>query len=241
MHEHLDPEQLLDAARAESAAAHAAGCAECRRLLDGLRRMKAAIDDAPPAPVPPALAEKIERGLRRRRWIPIGVPSMALAAVLAFVGTWWLRRPPSMIYQKRTVAEFGDDTIDGDLLAPDRFALLGLLGTPRPDGGEAPTASLVASPLASIDRDSVRELFQRHRDELRTCYELELGRHPTLAGKVVLEILVHDGKAEATVRSSTLGSPPVEECLKTAISRWSFPKWPSLVRLSYPITFRPPL
>lgn len=93
----------------------------------------------------------------------------------------------------------------------------------------------------SLDREVIREVIRRHVNEVRFCYERELARDPSLAGRVVTHFVVSPTGAvrSAEVQSSTLESPPVEACLTRAIERWRFPA-PSgggIVVVIYPFIF----
>lgn len=86
--------------RAAELAAHAATCSSCKDELARARR----IDDAVRRPGPTAgggldalradLAHRVD-GIRRRRWMRIGVPAAAAAAAIVVGITLGVRRPPA--------------------------------------------------------------------------------------------------------------------------------------------------
>lgn len=91
----------------------------------------------------------------------------------------------------------------------------------------------------------IRAVVQRHLAELRFCYERELVSHAELAGELrVRFVVVPTGSVStAATASSTLGSEPVEQCVATAVRRWTFPAPPegvALVDLPLTLTPRPP-
>ncbi len=61
---------------------------------------------------------------------------------------------------------------------------------------------------------------------IKFCYEKELQRNPSLAGKVVLNWLINpQGRVTRVyVVSSTLNSPRVEQCMMRQVRRWRFTK-----------------
>ncbi len=86
--------------------------------------------------------------------------------------------------------------------------------------------------------------IRHHFDEVKSCYDQELFRQPTLAGRIdVLFTIAPSGKVSAaSVQRSTLGNAYVESCVVAALRRWEFPKpldhHP--VTASYPFILSPP-
>jgi len=94
----------------------------------------------------------------------------------------------------------------------------------------------------SLDREIVRRVLRRHRNELRYCYERELKRSPELAGAVNLKFSI-GGKGRvvaAIIDKSTVGDRRVEACIVQKARRWVFPE-PSggMVTVIYPLRFIP--
>ena len=80
------------------------------------------------------------------------------------------------------------------------------------------------------------------RSALAACYERELKRHPSLSGKVSVELTVTpDGRArEVRVEPGSLQSAAVAECIETLVRRWVFPVKPDdEVPLQFPVLFHP--
>ncbi len=95
-----------------------------------------------------------------------------------------------------------------------------------------PTIHGIMAPL------TILRIIRRHINELRFCYESELTRKPTLQGRVVLQftIAMTGAVSISFVESSTMASPPTEQCMANAVRRWEFPK-PSLGIVSVSIPF----
>jgi hypothetical protein len=93
----------------------------------------------------------------------------------------------------------------------------------------------------SLDRDVVRRVLRRHRNEIRFCYERELVAHPELGGRLTLALVVGpDGAATSSrVSGSTLGDATVSGCVAQAGRRWTFPAPPGggVVTVSVPYVF----
>lgn len=98
--------------------------------------------------------------------------------------------------------------------------------------------------LGSIDRSYIDQVVKRHLNQIRYCYEKELQKDPTLAGKVVIKfVIAADGTvAAASVKESTLGNEVVEQCVAGRFLRMQFPVpagGSSTVVVSYPFQFAP--
>ena len=98
----------------------------------------------------------------------------------------------------------------------------------------------------SLDKHIIRRIIQGHINEVRYCYEQELGTHPELAGRVSVrfDISAEGTVATSFVSESTLGDERVESCIAEAVHRWEFPAvhGGGLVIVNYPfvLTPRPP-
>jgi hypothetical protein len=97
--------------------------------------------------------------------------------------------------------------------------------------------------MGSLDRSLIDEVIKRHMNQIRYCYQRELNKTPQLAGKVVIKFVIgKDGSvASAVVKSSTLRSAIVEECVVGRFLRMQFPSSPGggIVIVSYPFQFSP--
>jgi TonB family protein len=93
----------------------------------------------------------------------------------------------------------------------------------------------------SLDKEIIRRVVRRHLPEVRFCYEQELPRAPTLAGRVAVNFTIAaTGKvAAAVVQSSTLGNARAESCVVSAVRRWEFPQpqGGGIVIATYPFNF----
>ncbi len=72
----------------------------------------------------------------------------------------------------------------------------------------------------------VLRIVQSHTRALQDCYKQELRYDPSISGKIVVRfILDSDGNVkDASIASSTLNSPRMEECILNRIKRWrNFP------------------
>jgi pSer/pThr/pTyr-binding forkhead associated (FHA) protein len=77
----------------------------------------------------------------------------------------------------------------------------------------------------SLSREVIRRVIRRHINEVRFCYEQELGQRPDLAGRVTVSFIISATGAvqTATVSNTTLSNPRVESCISQAVRRWTFP------------------
>ncbi|MBX3251212.1 MAG: TonB family protein [Myxococcales bacterium] len=78
---------------------------------------------------------------------------------------------------------------------------------------------------------------------IQRCYETELRRNPTLAGKVTVQftIEVRGNVTGARATENTTGSPAVADCVVSTVSRFRFNPGPEggSVSFSYPFVFAP--
>jgi hypothetical protein len=95
----------------------------------------------------------------------------------------------------------------------------------------------------SLDKELVRQVIRRHRNQLRYCYELALVRNPALGGKLSVSFTISD-KGEVTradEQESTIKSSELQGCVLSRIRTWRFPSLNGggqrVVR--YPFLFRP--
>ncbi|MET0285367.1 MAG: AgmX/PglI C-terminal domain-containing protein [Polyangiales bacterium] len=90
----------------------------------------------------------------------------------------------------------------------------------------------------SLSKEVIRRVIQRHINEVRFCYEQELNSRPDLSGRVQVKFIISPTGAvqAANVESSSLGAARAEQCIATAVRRWTFPApdGGGIVIVSYP-------
>ena len=90
----------------------------------------------------------------------------------------------------------------------------------------------------SLSKEVIRRVIRRHLNEVRFCYEQQLGSQPDLAGRVTVSFIIAPTGAvqSSAVRSSTLGNARVDTCIARAARRWSFPQpeGGGVVAVNYP-------
>jgi hypothetical protein len=84
----------------------------------------------------------------------------------------------------------------------------------------------VAVVEGGLEKNLIRIVVDRHKSQIRYCYEKELVRTPGLFGKIQVEwVIAPDGSVrDATVKESTLQNVEVERCIAARIRTWIFPK-----------------
>jgi len=104
------------------------------------------------------------------------------------------------------------------------------------NGGEA----IIMGP---IDKKQIDEVVRRHLNEVRYCYQRELQRSPSLAGKVSVKfVIAGDGTVSSAVTDkTTLGSAAAESCIAQRFMRMQFPalKGGGVAIIRYPFLFSP--
>ncbi|NMO18285.1 TonB family protein [Pyxidicoccus fallax] len=97
--------------------------------------------------------------------------------------------------------------------------------------------------VGGLDKDVIAKVIRRHQGEIKYCYESELNKNPSLAGKVAVAFTIDPTGAvsDATVSESTLGNAKAEQCMLSRIRRWKFPepKGGGVVAVTYPWLFSP--
>jgi TonB family protein len=93
----------------------------------------------------------------------------------------------------------------------------------------------------SLSAEVIRRVVRRHINEVRFCYEQELTRNPTLAGRVVVTFVISPtgDVPSSSVASSTMANARLEGCLVRAVRRWNFPapEGGGIVTVNYPFDF----
>ncbi|MDP2311873.1 MAG: AgmX/PglI C-terminal domain-containing protein [Pseudomonadota bacterium] len=95
--------------------------------------------------------------------------------------------------------------------------------------------------IGALDRSLIDAVVKRNLAQIRYCYQRELTKNPTLAGKVTVKFVIQpDGVvASAVTKQSTLGNAAVESCINGRFLRFQFPepKGGGIVIVSYPFRF----
>lgn len=78
---------------------------------------------------------------------------------------------------------------------------------------------------ASVGRDLIRGVVNRHKPEVRQCFREGMARDPGLAGEVEVAFTIQgDGSvAYPTIARSTVNDRAVDACVTEAVKRWRFP------------------
>ncbi|HEV8320584.1 MAG TPA: AgmX/PglI C-terminal domain-containing protein [Myxococcota bacterium] len=112
-------------------------------------------------------------------------------------------------------------------------------------GGHKSTAPdvVAGAPIirGSLDKEIIRRVIRKHKNEIKYCYEKELTKKPDLHGKVKISFVIAPTGAVAKANSteSTLGNPAVDACVVDKVLRFIFPKpeGGGIVEVSYPFVF----
>lgn len=94
-----------------------------------------------------------------------------------------------------------------------------------------------------LDKVVIQATIAKYLSQIRACYEKGLRKNPGLAGQVLMDFEISaTGKLTySKVRKTSLGNSEVENCVAVAMKSWQFPKpvGGTLVKVSYPFTFKP--
>jgi TonB family protein len=94
----------------------------------------------------------------------------------------------------------------------------------------------------SLSKEVIRRIINRHINEVRFCYEQELNQRPDLQGRVAVQFIISPTGAvqTAAVNSSDLGAPKVDQCIVSAVRRWTFPspEGGGIVVVTYPFVLQ---
>lgn len=94
--------------------------------------------------------------------------------------------------------------------------------------------------LGGLDASLVDAVIKKNLAAFRYCYQRELNRDPSLAGKVVLKwVIALDGTVStASIKSSAMNNAAVEGCMVGRVQRLQFPQPKGgIVVVSYPFWF----
>ncbi len=97
--------------------------------------------------------------------------------------------------------------------------------------------------LGSLDRALIDEVIKRNMNQIRYCYQRELTKKPSLAGKIVIRFTIaKDGSVSAaSTKTTSMKNSAVESCIVGRFMRMQFPqpKGGGIVIVSYPFIFSP--
>jgi pSer/pThr/pTyr-binding forkhead associated (FHA) protein len=91
-----------------------------------------------------------------------------------------------------------------------------------------------------MSREEVKRIIDEHLDEISFCYENALMDAPSLMGNIVFEwkILMSGNVGAVRIKSSTVRSSQIHNCIQAAIKSWQFPQPQNAeVMVSYPFVF----
>ena len=95
--------------------------------------------------------------------------------------------------------------------------------------------------LGPLDKALIEKVVRRDLNQIKYCYTRELTKDPSLKGKVVVKFTIaKDGSvSKASIKSSTLGSRKVDECVTDRFRKLKFPapNGGAIVIVSYPLIF----
>ena len=95
----------------------------------------------------------------------------------------------------------------------------------------------------ALDKETIRRVIRRHRNEYRYCYEKQLNKKRDLNGKIIVKFTIagNGSVIAAAIADTTMNSRGVESCLVRKIKRWVFPapKGGGIVVVKYPFIFKP--
>ena len=134
-------------------------------------------------------------------------------------------------------------TLSGEEIAGKGSGVAKLTGT-KQHGSVRGKVTKMASALkvqGNLSRDEVTRVVNEHIHQIQACYERSLMSKPGLAGKIVFDWTVNlKGRVSGVrVRSSSLGSPEVADCISKLIRGWKFtsPVGGDVI-ITYPFLFR---
>jgi TonB family protein len=95
--------------------------------------------------------------------------------------------------------------------------------------------------VGALSREEIERVIKRHQNEILFCYNTELSKEPSLAGKVAINFTI-DGSgaiADASSSQNTTNNNNIEQCMLARIRRWKFPepKGGGQVVVTYPWIF----
>jgi pSer/pThr/pTyr-binding forkhead associated (FHA) protein len=97
--------------------------------------------------------------------------------------------------------------------------------------------------LGALDKSLIDAVIKRNMNQIKYCYQRQLTKNPDLGGKITVKfVIAKDGTvSKASIKSSSMGSKDVENCITGRFMRFKFPepKGGGIVIVSYPFIFAP--
>jgi hypothetical protein len=93
----------------------------------------------------------------------------------------------------------------------------------------------------SLSKEQINRVVHAHQAGVKYCYEKELQRQPSLAGKIeIFWVIQPDGAVQKShIVSSSMQNAAVEGCIVRQVKQWQFPKSEgSTVVQLYPFIFK---
>lgn len=95
--------------------------------------------------------------------------------------------------------------------------------------------------VSTIDREAIKRIVQSNRNAIKSCYDKELTKNPTLSGKIVLQWQITQGgrMINAKVKSNDMKSNSLGPCIINRLSVLKFPDpGPSeIAEVAFPFVF----
>jgi outer membrane biosynthesis protein TonB len=98
--------------------------------------------------------------------------------------------------------------------------------------------------LGALDKSLIDAVIKRNMRRIRYCYQRQLPKNPSLGGKIVVKFVISKtgSVSKASIKSSSMGSAAVEDCIANKVFRtlkFPEPKGGGIVIVSYPFIFSP--
>jgi TonB family protein len=95
-----------------------------------------------------------------------------------------------------------------------------------------------------LDKEIIRRVIRSHLKEVKFCYETELVRKPDLYGRLTIQFTITPTGtvSSSAVERSSVGNRAVEQCIASAVKRWTFPQPEDggIVLVNYPFVLQSP-
>lgn len=108
----------------------------------------------------------------------------------------------------------------------------------RPPGRVPNIRSTPPTVVGSLSKEVIRRTIRQHIKEVRFCYEQTLISKPDVQGRIAVRFIIGPTGAvqRAVVASSDLANVALEQCVTSAVARWSFPQpeGSGIVSVTYP-------